>query len=30
MITEPRDHDSYVVKANGKHYWPRVSLLSIA
>lgn len=25
----PRDHDSYVVKANGKHYWPRVSLLSI-
>ena len=26
----PRDHDSYVVKANGKHYWPRVSLLSIA
>lgn len=26
----PRDHDSYVVKADGKHYWPRVSLLSIA
>ena len=26
----PRDHESYVVKANGKHYWPRVSLLSIA
>lgn len=26
----PRDHDSYVVKANGKHYWQRVSLLSIA
>lgn len=25
----PRDHDSYVVKANGKHYWPRVTLLSI-
>ena len=25
----PRDHDSYVVKAQGKHYWPRVSLLSI-
>lgn len=25
----PRDHESYVVKANGKHYWPRVSLLSI-
>ena len=25
----PRDHDSYVVKANGKHYWPRVSMLSI-
>ena len=26
----PRDHESYVVRANGKHYWPRVSLLSIA
>lgn len=25
----PRDHDSYIVKSNGKHYWPRVSLLSI-
>ena len=26
----PRDHVSYVVKAQGKHYWPRASLLSIA
>lgn len=24
-----RDHVSYVVKADGKHYWPRVSLLSV-
>lgn len=25
----PRDHTSYVVKADGKHYWPRVSLLNL-
>lgn len=24
-----RDHISYVVRANGKHYWPRVSLLNL-
>lgn len=26
----PRDHISYVVRANGKHYWPRVSLMKDA
>lgn len=26
----PRDHDSYVVLADGKTYWPRVSLLNFA
>lgn len=24
----PRDHESFVVQANGKTYWPRVSLLN--
>ena len=26
----PRDHVSYVVRANSTNYWPRVSLLSLA
>lgn len=25
-----RDHDSYIVRANGRLYWPRVSLLKAA
>jgi hypothetical protein len=28
--SRPRDHESYVVRADTKLYWPRVSLLNIA
>lgn len=28
--TSPRDHVSYVVSADGKSYWPRVALLTLA